>query len=100
MTNSDVSVESGTADGVKWGKFIYVPRYIDTRNKGYCEEVYMIKTVYEHIYTINIQLMKKYWNRTWRSGYLQREKFTRCLTLLIAPVLPVPPKFIIHSLTQ
>ena len=25
----------------------------------------MIKIVYEHICTINIQLMKKYWNRTW-----------------------------------
>ena len=28
------------------------------------------------------------------------KKFTRCLTLLIAPVLPVPPKCLIHSLTQ
>ena len=34
----------------------------------------MIKTVYEHIYTINIQLMKKYWNRTWRSGTLKEEE--------------------------
>ena len=25
----------------------------------------MIKTVYDHIYTINIQLLKKDWNRTW-----------------------------------
>ena len=33
-------------------------------------------------------------------GHLRREKFTQCLTLVIAPVLPLPPKFIIHSLTQ
>ena len=49
---------------------------------------------------MNIQLMNKYWNRTWKVGHLRGEKFTRCLTLLIAPVLPLPLKFIIHSLTQ
>ena len=59
----------------------------------------MIKTVYEHIYTINIQLMKKYWNRTWRSGTLTKRKVYP-MPNPIAPVLPVPPKFIIHSLTQ
>ena len=59
----------------------------------------MIKTVYEHTYTINIQLMKKYWNRTWRSGTLTKRKVYPMPNTPIAPVLPVPPKFIIHSLT-
>ena len=59
----------------------------------------MIKTVYEHIYTINIQLMSTGIVRG-EVGHLQRETFTRCLTQLIAPALPAPPKVIIHSLTQ
>ena len=62
----------------------------------------MIKTVYEHIYTINIQLVRSIGIVRGEVGQLRRERFTRCLTLLIAPrVLPVAAKFIlIHSLTQ
>ena len=44
------------------------------QNQNQDVEAYVLKTVYEHIYTMNIQLMKEYWNRTWRSGTLTKRK--------------------------
>ena len=65
----------------------------------------MAKKVYEHIYTINIQYIKKWFTYVEKCD-TQGEKwdvmshFSPYMRLRIVQVLPMPTRFITHSLTQ
>ena len=58
----------------------------------------MIKTVYEHIYTINIQFIEKYWIRMWRSGTLTNRKVHPMPITTYCPSSPCASYIYIHLL--
>ena len=58
MDNWDIAKRSGTADGMKWDSFTYTIDLL--KIKRIINRCKWVQTVYEHIYTINIQYIKKW----------------------------------------
>ena len=72
--------------------------------KGIINRCKWAQAVYEHIYTINVQYVKK-WDTNVEKWDTHEEKwdvmsqFSPYMRLRIVPILPMPTRFITHSLT-
>ena len=98
-----------TADGVKWDSLTYLFTSINTGTKRNYKQIICkwVNKVYEHIYTINIQYIKKWYTyvEKWDTHGEKWDVMSQfspyiIMLLCIVPVLPMPTRFITHSLTQ